>query len=76
MIIHTQICRKSNCKKKFRARSTHELCRTHYREVNGESRPIASRDLSENKYRRTRARRKVSSKPTTAVAGKSKKGKK
>lgn len=48
---------KGQCKNTFRSRRLHSLCRSCYRTTYGRSRPIESRELSENKNRRTRNRR-------------------
>lgn len=72
MIIHTQVCK--NCKKnKFRPRISHDLCRPCFRAQYGENRPIASRELATNKFRRTRKRRRAVkvTKPITAKRRKS-----
>jgi hypothetical protein len=59
VIIHTQKCKEPNCKKKFRARRNHSFCRMHHRLNHDEARPIESRELSDNKYRRSKSRRRV-----------------
>ena len=57
----------NRCKKSFRSRVPHSLCRECFRRTYGSKRPIESRELSENKYRRTRNRRTTSTKSVPKV---------
>lgn len=70
MIIHTQNCKAAKCKKNFRARRDHRLCRKCHQIEHNEARPIASRELSENKFRRTRSRRTASKAISISKKGK------
>lgn len=55
------------CKKKFRSRQKHQFCREHHRVLYGVPRPIESRTRSENKYRRNRKRRGVTTRVVPKV---------
>jgi len=72
-IIHTQVCKEVKCKKPFRARVDHRYCRKCHRVNLGTARPIASRELSKNKFRRTRKRRKSNSAVIKVAAARGKK---
>ena len=59
----------------YRSRVEHDRCRKCHVEITGVSREITSRDKSENKYRRTKSRRKnvVVKKVSVSTARKGKK---
>lgn len=55
------------CNRVFRARRSWVYCRECYRRIEGKNRPISSRELSENKYRRNRKRRGITARAVPKV---------